>query len=145
MRGKHCIRHFSTTQPTVTLSSGEAELTGLCKGAAHAIGLQAVARDLGLQFSIKIKTDATAAIGMSRRLGVGKVRHLDTSLLWIQGKIRDGLMKVGKVPGEDNMADALTKYVDVKTMKKHIHAMGLEYEDGRPELAPRLAADIQKS
>ena len=32
LRGAHCLRHWSSTQPTVALSSGEAELGGNSKG-----------------------------------------------------------------------------------------------------------------
>ena len=52
MRGKHCLRHWSSTQTTVALSSGEAELGGLCKGAANAIGMRSVSKDLGVSFKI---------------------------------------------------------------------------------------------
>ena len=45
--GAHCVRHWSTTQSTISLSSGEAELNGLCKGAAQAIGIRSTAADLG--------------------------------------------------------------------------------------------------
>ena len=141
MRGGHCIRHWSTTQTTVALSSGEAELTGICKGAATAIGLCAVARDLGIKLKIVLKSDATAALGMSRRLGIGKVRHLDTSLLWIQQKVRDGEVDVQKILGSDNPADVLTKYVDAATMQKHLRTLGLVYESGRAASAPELAKD----
>ena len=40
MRGSHLIKHLSQTQTTVALSSGEAELTGICRGASHGLGLQ---------------------------------------------------------------------------------------------------------
>ena len=138
MRGNHCLRHWSSTQTTVALSSGEAELGGLCKGAANGIGMRSVAKDLGVAFKIKMLSDATAALGMCRRLGVGKVRHLDTSLLWIQAKVREGEISVGKILGTDNPADVLTKHVDAASMKKHLATMGLEYEDGRAESAPEL-------
>ena len=141
MRGGHCIRHWSTTQTTVALSSGEAKLSGIYKGAATAIGLCAVARDLGIKLKIVLKSDATAALGMSRRLGIGKVRHLDTSLLWIQQKVRNGDVVVEKILGTDNPADVLTKYVDAATMQKHLKTLGLFYESGRAELAPKLAAE----
>ena len=75
----------------------------------------------------------------SRRLGIGKIRHLDTSLLWIQQKIKDGHLVVDKVLGTENPADCLTKHVDRTTMLKHLVAMGLEYETGRADLAPQLA------
>ena len=140
LRGTHCIKHWSSTQPTIALSSGEAELGGLCRGAANAIGLRSVARDLGITLSIRVRSDATAALGIARRLGIGKIRHLDTSLLWIQQKIRDGDLTVDKILGADNPADCLTKHVDRATMLKHLQAMGLHYEDGRADAAPKLAA-----
>ena len=139
MRGPHCLKHWSSTQPTIALSSGEAELGGLCKGAAHAIGMRSLARDLGLDFEITLLTDATAALGISRRLGVGKVRHLDTSLLWIQQKLRDKDLSAKKVLGSENPADVLTKHVDLSTLLKHLARMGLEFEGGRAESAPTLA------
>ena len=141
MRGSHCIKYWSTTQPTIALSSGEAELGGLCKGAANAIGLRSVARDLGISLRLRIRTDATAALGIARRLGIGKIRHLDTSLLWIQRKIKEKDLVVDKVLGADNPADCLTKHVDRATMLKHLAAMGLEYESGRADSAPQLAPD----
>ena len=43
------FKHWSSTQTTVALSSGEAELGGICRGAAIALGLHALAKDLGIQ------------------------------------------------------------------------------------------------
>ena len=48
-RGRHLIKHWADTQATVALSSGEAELGGICKGASACLGLVSVARDLGAQ------------------------------------------------------------------------------------------------
>ena len=140
MRGQHMLQHWSSTQTTVALSSGEAELGGLCKGTAHAIGMRSLARDLGLDLEITLQTDATAALGISRRLGVGKIRHLDTSLLWIQQKLRDKDVTAEKILGADNPADILTKHVDSATLQKHLARMGLEYEQGRAYYAPELSA-----
>ena len=92
------MRHWSSTQTTIALSSGESELAGIAKGIAHGIGLQSIATDLGISFSLQLRTDATAAMGMCRRLGIGKIRHLDTSLLWVQEKVRSGAVLPEKVP-----------------------------------------------
>ena len=54
--GSHLIKAWSTTQTTIALSSGEAELTGIVKGAAQAMGLRSVAQDLGMQWEIDIQT-----------------------------------------------------------------------------------------
>ena len=75
MYGSHLVKHWSQTQTTVALSSGEAELTGICKGASTCIGLQSVAKDLGFHWPLEIHSDATAAIGICNRRGLGEIRH----------------------------------------------------------------------
>ena len=140
--GAHCVRHWSTTQSTISLSSGEAELNGLCKGAAQANGIRSMAADLGLTWRIRILTDATAAMGMSRRLGIGKIRHLDTSLLWIQAKVRSGDVLLDKIAGSENPADALTKYLAGPQLRAHLARMGLVVESGRAASAPKVATEV---
>ena len=60
--------------------------------------------DLGLC----IKSDATAAIGISRRRGLGKVRHLATADLWVQDRVRKNDFRLEKILGAENPADMLT-------------------------------------
>ena len=67
-------------------SSGEATLRGIGDGLAQAIALQSIARDMGLHWRIDLYTDATAAIVIARRKGMGRVRHLDVTEVWIQDK-----------------------------------------------------------
>ena len=138
MRGTHLIKQWAVTQSTVALSSAEAELVGICKGTSVSLGLQAVAQDLGFQWSLVVRTDASAAIGVCRRRGLGKIRHLATSDLWIQEKLRDGIFVLEKVEGKNNVADILTKHVDRATLERHVQAMGLKHEHGRAQSAPTL-------
>ena len=138
MLGKHLIKHMSSTQPVITLSSGEAELTGLAKAGATAIGIQSVAQDLGMKLTIDIHSDSSAAIGIVRRRGLGRIRHLAVTDLWLQQKVRDGGFSVHKIAGADNMADIMTKYVNRETLNKHLAAMGCRAEEGRPACAPEL-------
>ena len=138
MYGTHLIKHWSSTQTTLALSSGEAELGGLCKGASMALGLRSVADDLGITYDLTLQADATAAIGMARRGGIGKVRHLDVSLLWIQAAIRRKQFILRKVLGTENIADALTKYLDRPDLEKHTANMHVVSETGRASSAPAL-------
>ena len=138
MRGKHLLQHWSSTQTTVALSSGEAELTGICRGASKGIGLQAICADLGLTFSHAVHSDATAAIGICRRRGLGKIRHLAVADLWVQDKVRSGDFQLHKILGTHNPADALTKHISNPDMRKHLAFMNLELEAGRAESAPTL-------
>ena len=139
MRGDHPIKHWSQTQSTVALSSGEAELTGICKGASIGLGLQSVAKDLGLNWQLRIHSDATAAIGICHRKGLGKIRHLAVADLWIQDKVRSKDFALCKVLGSENPADMMTKHVSRETIEKHMRKCGLFWEDGRAESAPVLA------
>ena len=84
MLGGHLIKHWSVTQATVALSSAEAELYGVVRAMAQALGLRSIAKDLGETLELEVGTDSTAAEGICKRRGLGKVRHLDTNLLWVQ-------------------------------------------------------------
>ena len=90
MVGQCLVKHWAKTQTTVSLSSGEAELQGIAAGAAQGLGLQSLMRDMGWEVKLRLHSDATAAIGMCKRKGLGKVRHLATTDLWIQEKVRSG-------------------------------------------------------
>ena len=136
MIGDCCIRHYSKTQTTVSLSSGEAELHGIAQGAANALGVQALLVDMGWDLKCNVHSDATAAIGICRRKGLGKVRHLDCTDLWIQESARAGRFTIHKVDGQINPADILTKYLDRATMEKHLKTLGMKQMSGRPACAP---------
>ena len=136
MIGNCLIKHWSKTQTTISLSSGEAELHGIAYGAAQALGLQSLLMDLGWSLKIKVHSDATAAIGICRRKGLGKVRHLDTTDLWIQDKVRGKKLELVKILGTENPADVLTKYVNRQQMEVATMKMNLRSLAGRPECAP---------
>jgi hypothetical protein len=136
MLGGCLIKHWSKTQSTISLSSGEAELHGIAQGCAQGLGLQSLLRDAGWFLPLHVFTDATAAIGIARRKGLGKIRHLDVTDLWIQDRIRSGAIKLSKVLGTENMADVLTKYVERKLMDGALSKMGLQAQTGRPACAP---------
>ena len=138
MRGGRVIKHWSTTQSTIALSRAEADFSGICRGAAQGLGLQSLARDLNLQLALELRTDSTAAIGICKRRGLGKVRHLHTADLWVQDKIRTGAFSLTKIDGKLNPADILTKCVDRQTLEKHIRTLGIKQEEGRADSAPSI-------
>ena len=81
--GGTAIKTWSTIQPTIALSSGEAEINAFVKSAAEGIGVQSLARDLGVDLTLVEAVDSSAAVGMVNRSGVGRVRHLDVKDLWV--------------------------------------------------------------
>ena len=54
MKGGHLPKHWSSTQQTIALSSGEAELMGIVKGAAEGLGLQSVGKDLNIEYDVHV-------------------------------------------------------------------------------------------
>ena len=137
MHGNHCIRHWATTQSTLSLSSGESELHGIAKGIQNGIGFQSMARDINMHFKLRVHSDATAAIGIARRRGLGKLRHLDVEDLWVQHKVRSKLVELVKVDGKVNPADMFTKYVEHPILSKALQTMNLHSEVGRAKSTPQ--------
>jgi hypothetical protein len=103
------------------LSSGEAEFYGMGTGAACAIQTQQILSELKIPVKILLHADATAAMGMARRSGSGRVRHMEVKYLWLQAKVREGLVSLKKEAGTENIADLGTKEV---TKAVHYHLMG---------------------
>ena len=87
---------------------------------------------------LTVLTDATAAIGICRRRGLGKIRHLAVADLWIQDRVKAKDFALCKVAGREDPADMLTKHVPYPTMIKHLQRLGLSYEPGRAHSAPTL-------
>ena len=83
MMGAHVLKTSSATQPTVSLSSGEAEFYGVVKASGLALGQQSLLRDLGLELPVRVWTDSSAAMGICARQGLGKLRHIATHTLWV--------------------------------------------------------------
>ena len=88
--------------------------------------------------NIVLPADATAAIGICRRRGLGKIRHLAVADLWIQDKVKTKDLGLEKVLGSINPADLLTKYLDGAVQNGHIERIGLRGESGRAASAPKL-------
>jgi hypothetical protein len=136
--GEHCLKTWSSTQATVALSSAEAELYALTKGASQVLGLMSLLEDFGVVVSATVHTDASAAIGIVRRAGLGKLRHLNVRYLWLQDKVREEDFELLKVPGLANPADLMTKHLSRVDADRHLASLGMHLGSGRASTAPTL-------
>ena len=98
-----------------------------------------MAKDLGVVVDLSIFTDATAAIGSVRKRGLGRIRHLDATDVWVQEQVRNKELDVHTIDGADNMADLLAKNLDRPVMANHLTNINIFPETGRAEAAPQLA------
>ena len=63
----------------------------------------------GEECKTKVRSDSSAARAMVQRQGIGRVRHLDASLLWVQQKEKDKVLSIAAAPTELKCADVGTK------------------------------------
>ena len=143
MHGSHLIKAYSRTQSNIALSSGEAEFYGLVSTASEALGLVAMTEDFGDKSEAYLYADASAAIGVANREGLGRIRHLDTQSLWLQQALRKKRLGLGKVLGTENPSDLTTKHVGSKLLGQHVTCMGCQFVEGRAELAPQVVQEVE--
>ena len=120
------MKFWSANQQVIALSSGEAELYALTKGAAQTLGMVSMARDMGESLRAVVHSDSSAALAISQRVGLGKVRHIDVQYLWIQERHAAKDIDLRKVRGEMNPADLLTKGVPQESLKRHVSKAGFD-------------------
>ena len=65
----------------------------------------------GVKVKLTLKCDASAAVGIVKRRGLGRIRHIDVTQLWLQEKVSEGTIEIVKVNTKENISDALTKGV----------------------------------
>lgn len=136
--GEHVLKTFCKQQKVIALSSAEAELYAMVAASAEAIAMAAYGRDLGLDLDIDMYCDSAAALGITNRAGIGKVRHLRTQGLWVQEARVSGRIAYKKVLGEKNPADLLTKHLSADVTSRHIETLNMTWVGGRAESAPTL-------
>lgn len=135
MLGLHLIKTWSETQACVTLSSAESELLGAVKAGVEALGMQSLLQDLGTDTRMCIYMDASAALGVIQRKGVGNARHLDVGTLWLQEKQLKQIIEFKKIHGLANAGDIMTNDVRRETMEKRVAAIICEWRSGRASIA----------
>ena len=104
----HVILHFSRMQDTIALSSAEAELKATCKGLSETLGLRELAEFVtGQPRAVEHLTDASACLGILKRSGAGRIKHLTVRQLWCQEVFRRAQTITAKIPRAENPADLM--------------------------------------
>ena len=134
--GDHILKSWSSTQSVIALSSGESEFYAIVKGCSQALGMRALMMDLGLDVKIRLLTDATTGKAIASRRGLGKVRHIDVSNLWVQEKVKNGEVEIIKIKNDFNPADILTKHLAEMPMMQCLDSICVQFIEGRHAIAP---------
>jgi hypothetical protein len=118
--GSHLIESWVATDQVRALSTAEAELYGIVDGSARGIMTQNMMKEIGIDWSVEVGSDSSAAISISSKSGVGKTRHIALRWLWVQDAVRTKQIKLKKVDGATNVSDMGTKPLEPK---KHLELM----------------------
>ena len=132
------LRSYSKTQATIAQSSAESELIAVFRAACEGLGVISLADDFGIELKIRLHVDASAALGILQRQGVGRVRHLDVGVLWLQEKQLRRLIELTKVLGTRNPADLMTKNLTREQLDQYAEMLGFKVEEGRSETTAQL-------
>ena len=94
------------SQKAIALSSGESEFMALVAGCSEGMLVRHLWNKItGGESQMKARSDSSAARGMTQRRGIGRVRHLDASMLWIQQKEREKILTVAAIPRHQEFAE----------------------------------------
>ena len=83
-------------------------------------------------------SDASAALGVIQRQGLGRLRHVDGNFLFVQSLVARWVVQYTKVLGSDILADMCSRGLNVELMTRHVSAVDGRYSAGRPTLCPEV-------
>ena len=95
-------------QSCPTLSSGESEFYAAVTTTVEALHLHRLLEFLGIPVKLRLRLVSTATRGIIQRQGCGRLKHLETRLLWLQAKHEEE-------PTQTNTADGFTKALPTAT------------------------------
>ena len=145
MWGSACLKSYPKTQATIAQSSAESELIAVVRAACEGLGMIALADDFGIELQVRLHIDASAALGILQRQGVGRVRHLDVGVLWLQEQQLKRLIELTKVSGTQNPADLMTKNLAKEQIDQYTKMLGFEFTGGRSETTAKLHSFMSES
>ena len=112
-------------QSFLALSSAEAELGGMLIGGTEGLAYRRLLEWLGFKVIWKLGTDSSAARGFAFKEGVGRMRHIDLKILWLQRATATEGLNIYKVPGELNRANLGTKRLAQRQLEQEARMNGI--------------------
>ena len=74
---------------------------------------------------LKIKVGSSAAHAFFHRRGVGRMKHIDSRILWLQDLMAAGGVRLKKIPRTHNLTDMLTHTPSAKELEVFLPLMSL--------------------
>ncbi|KAD7477098.1 hypothetical protein E3N88_00234 [Mikania micrantha] len=130
------ITWLSKKQPTVALSSCEAEFMAATSAACQAIWLRGLIAEITgrEEQQVIIKVDNKSAIALMKNLVFhGRSKHINTRFHYIRECVERNQIKVEHISGEEQRADILTKALPKLRFAEMRNLLGIEkFEESKP-------------
>jgi hypothetical protein len=124
------ISWCSKKQPTIALSTCEAEYLALSHAMQEAVWWNGMKSQLGFQESLLIFCDNQSTIVLGKNTGYNpRTKHIDIRHHFIQDILRAGHIKLKYISTNEQVADALTKTLDHTKLSKFRESMGVKIAD----------------
>ncbi|XP_038981679.1 secreted RxLR effector protein 161-like [Phoenix dactylifera] len=117
----------ATLQPTVALSTTEAEYMALTEAAKEAIWLRGLVQDLGLeQDRLDINCDSQSALHLARdQMYHERTKHVDVRYHFIRDLVENGDVRLQKIYTAHNPADMFTKPITAVKFRTFLNLIGV--------------------
>lgn len=122
------VSWFARKQPTVSLSSTEAELVALCAAACHSQWLVRVLKDLGWKTDnpVLFREDNQSTMKIvSNPKDTGRLKHIDVKYFYVRDLVENGSIQIEYVPSSEQQADLLTKGLPAPAFVKLRSSIGV--------------------
>ena len=123
--GNCLLYSFTRRQTVIAQSSGEAEYYATASGVSEGLLIRKILAFFTIVLGLRAVTDSAANNSMAHRLGVGRIRHLETKALWLQQLVYRGLLTMSWSPGKYNNSDLGTKLLQKARFQELVQKAGL--------------------
>ena len=111
----------------MALSTTEAEFMATTEAFKEAVWIKGLLNEIQLlKGRVNVFSDSQSAIHLCRNpVYHERSKHIDIRLFWIRDKIEEGEIELGKVPSEENPADAGTKVLSVSKFQHCLELLNI--------------------
>ena len=131
------VTSFPRTQKSIALSSCESEVLALTAGCSEGILLRTIWEFLS-QTACKVvaRSDSSSGRQWLARSGVGRLKHFDIRLCWLQSAIQKKVLEVAPIGTKLNVSDLNTKKLSATRKRFLLYFLGatrFDEESGQQE------------
>lgn len=125
--GAGAISWSAKRQPTIALSSLEAEYMALTQASKEALWIKRLLNEFGINIpTVIIFGDNQGSLALAKNsVFHARSKHIDIQHHFIRDTIKSGEVEVQYLPTEYMVADVLTKSLPTEMFRKHARAMGV--------------------